>query len=84
MAAPERDRGKGRQIRKARLYHADPRCAHCRRPVLMDECAMDHIVALINGGRDHDGNCQILCHPCHDAKTREDMRQARGGVGSKV
>nr|WP_308801026.1 HNH endonuclease [Streptomyces polyasparticus] len=34
---------------------------------------MDHIVALSCGGEDVDGNVQLLCHPCHRAKTRVDM-----------
>jgi 5-methylcytosine-specific restriction endonuclease McrA len=49
--------------------------------VLPDEFQMDHIVALVNGGRDVESNCQVLCHPCHEVKTREDLALAgRGGV----
>ena len=76
----KRKRGKARTLRRNRLYLKDPRCAKCRRPVLPDEFHMDHIVALVNGGRDVESNCQVLCHPCHEAKTREDLALAgRGG-----
>ncbi len=76
---PKRKAGKALQTRRQRFYERDPRCALCRKPLLLDEYRLDHVVALVNGGQDTDANLQGLCVPCHDAKTREDMRQARGG-----
>lgn len=40
---------------------------------------VDHIVPLWMGGSDHDSNKELLCDPCHDAKTaREAGERARG------
>lgn len=77
-AKAKRKTGKGLQLRRQRVYRNDPRCATCRRPVLMDEFHLDHKVALVNGGRDTDANCQVLCIPCHEAKTRKDLARAAG------
>jgi len=41
---------------------------------------VDHIVPLWKGGSDDDSNKEVLCVPCHDAKTaREAAARARGG-----
>ena len=40
---------------------------------------VDHRIPLWNGGSDEDENKQLLCHPCHDAKTAEEARQRAGG-----
>lgn len=36
---------------------------------------LDHIKALVNKGDDTDENSQVLCLPCHEAKTRRDLGQ---------
>lgn len=42
--------------------------------------AVDHIIPLWKGGSDADSNKELLCTPCHDAKTaREASERARGG-----
>jgi len=28
----------------------------------------------MNGGEDTESNLQVLCHGCHEAKTRDDLR----------
>lgn len=33
---------------------------------------VDHIVPKAKGGTDDTGNLQVLCAPCHDAKTTRD------------
>lgn len=41
--------------------------------------AVDHIEPLWKGGSDDDTNKELLCTPCHDAKTaREAAERARG------
>ncbi len=30
---------------------------------------LDHVTPLADGGRSEDANFQLLCPPCHDAKT---------------
>jgi 5-methylcytosine-specific restriction endonuclease McrA len=40
---------------------------------------VDHIIPLWNRGSDEDSNKQLLCVPCHDAKTkREAGERAKG------
>lgn len=48
-------------------------CASCPRRVLASAADIDHIVPLSRGGEDVDENVQILCRPCHKAKTRRDF-----------
>ncbi len=51
------------------------RCAICTRPI--DEKvrpAIDHIIALCNGGENRESNLQLLCvSPCHAQKTKSDV-----------
>lgn len=37
--------------------------------------AYDHIIALINGGQNRETNFQVLCIPCHSAKTAVDVAE---------
>ena len=34
----------------------------------------DHIVAVVNGGRNQTKNIQLLCLPCHRAKTSREAK----------
>lgn len=75
---PPRMAGRKLQERRLRLWTKDPHCAACG--ILVDYAGetaspfqLDHIVALHKGGRDEDDNCQVLCIPCHEAKTAEDL-----------
>jgi len=52
------------------------RCGLCNRTIrgsLRPE--YDHIVAIINGGRNVESNIQLLCHECHRGKTASDVRE---------
>ncbi|QTH24592.1 HNH endonuclease [Rhizorhabdus wittichii] len=40
---------------------------------------VDHIVALANGGEDHDDNLQTLCGPCNASKGARDAWSGRKG-----
>lgn len=54
----------------------DERCQDCGRKVGAGlRYAFDHIVALINGGENREGNIQILCEECHKKKTRLDVAE---------
>jgi 5-methylcytosine-specific restriction protein A len=55
-------------------------CQECkRRGRVTGGMAVDHIVPLWKGGSDDDANKELLCQPCHDAKTaREAAERARG------
>ena len=70
----ERVRGrKGVAMRKRFLY-GEPLCRHCNeRGIVRIATQVDHIIALVNGGSDDDGNKQPLCDECHKVKTAADM-----------
>lgn len=54
---------------------ADDKCQCCGRPVggkLRPE--FDHVTPLILGGKHAESNLQLLCHECHGAKTKLDVR----------
>lgn len=77
-------RGRKAQARRLRLWSADPCCARCGR--LTDwpgGFQADHIVPLFKGGEDDEENMQVLCIPCHEAKTNEDLsRTAKVPIGA--
>ena len=60
-----------------RVYtRGDGKCAHCTRSI--DEKlrpAIDHIIAIINGGKNRESNLQLLCVPCHKTKTKADVAE---------
>jgi 5-methylcytosine-specific restriction protein A len=71
---PSRIRGRALQARRARLWSANPCCAHCQRLTEFPSgFELDHIVSLYKDGDDTDENCQVLCHECHELKTQSDM-----------
>jgi len=37
--------------------------------------AYDHIIALVNGGKNRESNVQLLCVPCHKIKTGADVAE---------
>jgi 5-methylcytosine-specific restriction protein A len=41
--------------------------------------AVDHIVPLWRGGSDDDSNKELLCQPCHDAKSAVEASQRAAG-----
>lgn len=59
-------------------------CQACKRMGRATPGAVvDHIIPLWAGGSDEDGNKQLLCTPCHDAKTaQEAATRASGGSPS--
>lgn len=48
------------------------KCARHIRPPLRAE--FDHIIPLILGGEHREANLQLLCHECHSAKTKLDVK----------
>ena len=55
-----------------------------RPELITPEPEVDHILAVGLGRAEHDiKNCQILCHDCHNKKTRKDreiMRQLKNNI----
>lgn len=58
-----------------RLFEkAGKKCQHCQRPLFGgDKWQVDHIIALVNGGENREGNLQVLCDWCHKKKTAGDV-----------
>lgn len=79
-----RIRGRALQTRRLKVWTKDPRCAHCRKLCEFNALAgrgfeLDHKVALTNGGKDVEENCQVLCcgiGSCHEVKTARDLGHA--------
>jgi 5-methylcytosine-specific restriction protein A len=52
------------------------KCYHCGRVLRPgDDWALDHIVALINGGKHEEKNLAPICEPCHTLKTAKDVEE---------
>lgn len=74
----ERIRGRKLQRIRARHFQANPLCVMCEaenKVAIATE--LDHIVALVNGGKDEEGNRQGLCEACHKVKTAKDLGHKR-------
>lgn len=73
--AEQRVRGRKWMSIRARWLGANPLCVACiangyTRPANR----LDHIVPLIDGGRDDESNYQSLCASCHDEKTAQEAK----------
>ena len=77
--ATPRIRGKWLQRFRARHFNRHPLCVTCEAAGRIELATeLDHVVALVNGGKDFDkdpGNAQGLCSTCHEDKTRLDLGQ---------
>jgi 5-methylcytosine-specific restriction endonuclease McrA len=61
---------KDRVANKAELY-----CQQCQRQVSGKlRAEFDHETPLILGGKNRESNIQLLCHECHRAKTKLDVK----------
>jgi 5-methylcytosine-specific restriction enzyme A len=70
----KRQRGRKWLVRRARQLRLQPLCRHCLvLGVVKAAQEVDHVVALVNGGKDADDNLQSLCVECHKLKTAEDI-----------
>ena len=88
IGATSRDRGRGRQAARLRIWLRDgPNCADCREliditPGTARPFELDHTIPLWIGGKDIDSNRQCLCPLCHAGKTaREAAERAQGWQG---
>ena len=64
------------RVRLRVFERAGGRCQICGRKLgPADKWAVDHIVALVNGGAHAEANMQIACDWCHGAKTAVDVAE---------
>lgn len=64
----------GRALQRMRanvLLESDCMCVLCKVAAATEA---DHIIPLEQGGLDEELNMQGLCHECHAAKTKQEMR----------
>lgn len=56
-------------------------CADCKKEGTESyEIEVDHITAIVNGGKMWDeNNLQVLCKPCHNKKTKKDLAKRTKG-----
>lgn len=75
--AIERKRGSaGVSDREAIRKRDKGLCQVCKRPGYI----VDHTVPLFEGGSDEDSNKQLICGPCHDAKSAVEEQRRRSGA----
>lgn len=60
------------RVRQRVHFYFGGNCAVCTRPAIPSE--LDHITPLILGGEHRETNLQLLCKPCHKAKTKLDVK----------
>lgn len=53
---------------------AEDCCQKCGTPIAGKRAEFDHVIPLILGGQHRESNLQLLCTPCHAAKTKLDVR----------
>jgi 5-methylcytosine-specific restriction protein A len=73
----ERKRGSAGVKDRAKIKQRDcGLCQECkRRGRVTIGAVVDHITPLWDGGSDEDDNKELLCTPCHDAKTAAEAGQ---------
>jgi 5-methylcytosine-specific restriction endonuclease McrA len=73
----DRKRGSAGVKDRAKIKQRDcglcQECKRCGCVTIGD--VVDHIIPLWNGGSDEDDNKELLCNPCHDAKTAAEAGQ---------
>ena len=70
--------GAGRRLRAVVNKAGAWPCALCVRLVPAQFTEVDHVLPIFRGGRDEEGNLQVLCRDCHRDKTAQENRERMG------
>lgn len=62
--------------RQHRFERAHGKCEMCGTYLMPGLWQCDHIVPVSRGGSNDITNLQVLCRPCHLAKTRQDRKKS--------
>ena len=80
LPKPAKRRGFTPRDVAAVFIKCEARCAQCREKVSLGNYAIDHIKRLDALGAHELSNWQLLCSPCHSAKTKVDNWEAKKGA----
>jgi 5-methylcytosine-specific restriction protein A len=73
--AEQRIRGRRWMEIRAKWFRDHPLCAMCEAKGLIRPAnRLDHIIPLVDGGKDDESNYQSLCDVCHKDKTAAEAR----------
>lgn len=73
--AEKRVRGRKWMSIRARWLREHPLCVMCdAKGFVRPANRLDHVLPLIDGGRDDESNYQSLCATCHDEKTAQEAK----------
>ena len=79
--AEQRTRGRKWMTIRARWMREHPLCCRCEaRGYARPATQLDHIVPLIDGGKDDESNYQSLCAHCHDEKTAAEAKARAASI----
>lgn len=68
---------------RARIFDREEgRCHICRQPIIGKKWALDHVVALINGGENRESNLKPVHIACHAEKSAADLAE-KARIASK-
>ena len=74
--AEQRIRGRKWMSIRARWFSNHPLCIECKRVGRVSVASqLDHIIPLIDGGKDDDSNYQSLCVSCHSKKSSKEAEK---------
>lgn len=66
-----------RKVQAAAFDRAAGHCEKCGGKLFTGKFAYDHVLPDVLGGEPTLANCEVLCEPCHKAKTADDVRRVR-------
>jgi 5-methylcytosine-specific restriction endonuclease McrA len=83
VAPIPRLRGAEAARQRQRITELRPLCPMCKtKGITTPGTELDHIKPRVFGGNNSDDNMQLLCRPCHDDKTADELGWLPRGTGT--